>query len=182
MADPVSAAVMVAIAAGAQVASTVSSIQGARAQAKSASQAANYNAQVANQNAYVANQQGEAAAEQQRRAAAQQMGAMIATYGASGVQGDTGSPMDVLADSASKAALDNMTTKYNYTLRAMGYSNQAALDTSASQNYLATRDTQSWAMGLQGVANVASTASGYYKQNAGASMNKNTSNDFSLGE
>jgi hypothetical protein len=149
-------AIAMAVAAGAQVASTIASVKGAQAQAKAQSQTADYNAQVANQNAYIANQQADAISQQQQRIQAQHMGAMIASYGASGIEADTGSAMDVLADSAARMQLDNMTTKYNYQLRAMGFSNQAMLDQSASKNYLTAGNTTAWAYGLKGVADTAS--------------------------
>jgi hypothetical protein len=88
---------------------------------------ADYNAQIDQQNALVAQQQGVAAAEAQQRDAARKIGAGIAAYGASGVQGDSGSPIDVIAESARNATLDNLTVKYNYALKGIGYQNQAAL-------------------------------------------------------
>jgi hypothetical protein len=96
--------------------------------------AANYNAQLADQNAQVANAQGAAAAEAQERDSKRRIGSMLAAYGASGVQTDTGSPTDVLADSARSASLDNLTIKYNAKLRAMGLEAQAGLDRSTASN------------------------------------------------
>lgn len=96
--------------------------------------AAEYNAGIADQNAAITTQQGEAAAQMQGRAAARAQGSAIAAYGASGVQTDSGSALDVLADSAAQATLDNLTTKYNYALKSQSYSNQAALDRSSAGN------------------------------------------------
>lgn len=90
--------------------------------------AANYNAQVAKQNSIIARQQGQAAMEAQSRDTQRTMGRAIAAYGASGVSGDTGSPMDVLADSARMAELDRLTIQYNSELKATGYEQQASLD------------------------------------------------------
>jgi hypothetical protein len=90
-------------------------------------QAQEYNATVARQNAAITLQQGEAAVQAQARDAARTQGRAIAAYGASGVQTDSGSPMDVLADSVRMATLDQLTTKYNYDLKALGYNNQATL-------------------------------------------------------
>lgn len=118
------------------VASTVISAAGAMSTASAQSDAAAYNSQVAQQNAVAAQQQGVAAVDQQQRDAAQRMGAMIAGYGASGVKTDSGSPVDVLADSARQAAMGKANTQYNYQLKALGYTNQANLDNSAAQNYL----------------------------------------------
>lgn len=105
-------------------------------QGEAASQAADYNAQVAQQNAVIAQQQGAAAAEAQSRDAQRKIGSMVAGYGASGVEGSSGSPMDVLADSARMATLDNLTTKYNYALKAQGFGNSATLDEMNSQTSL----------------------------------------------
>lgn len=108
---------------------------GAYTQGMAQSQAAEYNAKIAQQNAEIARQQGAAAAEAQGRDAQRKIGAMVAAYGASGVQGDTGSPMDVLADSVRNAALDKLNIQYNYALKALGYSNQATLASAQADNY-----------------------------------------------
>jgi hypothetical protein len=94
--------------------------------------AADYNAGIARQNAQIAQAQGEAASEAQQRDTAQKMGAALAAYGASGVQTGTGSPEDVLVSSARLATLNNLTLRYNYQLKGMGYQNEAALDESES--------------------------------------------------
>lgn len=87
-----------------------------------------YNAAVARQNAEIARQQGIAAVEAQQRDAARRIGAATAAYGASGVQMDVGSPVDVLVDSARNAELDRLTVQYNYALKALGYQQQEKLD------------------------------------------------------
>lgn len=87
-----------------------------------------YNAKVARMNAEIARQQGIAAVEAQQRQAARAMGSMRAAYGASGVQMDSGSPVDVLVDSARNAELDRLTVQYNYALKAVGYESDAKLD------------------------------------------------------
>jgi hypothetical protein len=89
--------------------------------------AADYNSQIALQNAQIAEQQSGAASEAQQRDASRKIGAATAAYGASGVQTDSASAMDVLAESARNATLDNLTLKYNYALKAAGLKNQAAL-------------------------------------------------------
>lgn len=122
MADPITWGVILA-GAGAAV-----SAVGAIKQAQAASAAADYNAAVSSQNAQIAEAQGEAAAQAHQRDTQRRIGAMVAAYGASGVQGADGSPADVLADSVRSATLDNLTLKYNYKLRALGYQNQSQLD------------------------------------------------------
>lgn len=126
---------MAAFAIPLMVASTVISAAGAINQANSQASMSRYNAQIAQQNAGVAQAQGIAASEAQQRDAQRKIGAMVASYGASGVETDTGSPMDVLADSARQATLDKLTTQYNYALRARGYQTDSTLDSSAADNY-----------------------------------------------
>jgi hypothetical protein len=92
------------------------------------SSAAKYNARVAAQNAEIARQQGIAAVEAQQRQAARAIGSAMAAYGASGVSMDSGSPIDVLVDSARMAELDKLTTRYNYELKARGYEADSKLN------------------------------------------------------
>lgn len=87
-----------------------------------------YNAKVARMNAEIARQQGIAAVEAQQREAARAMGRAMAGYGASGVQMDSGSPVDVLVDSARNIELDRLTVQYNYALKAVGYEAESKLD------------------------------------------------------
>jgi hypothetical protein len=131
MADPITWAI---VAAGTAAAGTVVSAVGAIRQGQAAAGAANYNAQLAEQNAQIATAQGEAAAQAQQRDSQRNIGRALAAYGASGVQTDTGSPTDVLADSARGAALDNLNIKYNAKLRAMGLQAQAGLDRANASN------------------------------------------------
>ena len=116
------------------IASTAMAAASAVKQSQAASQAANYNSQLATQNAGIAEAQGEAAAQAQSRDSQRKIGAAMAAYGASGVQMSDGSPADVLADSARSAALDNLTTRYNYQLKALGYQDQASLGSAQSSN------------------------------------------------
>ena len=87
-----------------------------------------YNAKVARMNAEIARQQGVAAVEAQQREGARAMGRAMAAYGASGVQMDSGSPVDVLVDSARNIELDRLTVQYNYALKAVGYESDAKMD------------------------------------------------------
>lgn len=107
---------------------------GAVRSATAKAQADRYNGEIATQNAAIATSQGEAAAQAQQRDAERQIGRGVAAYGASGVSVDSGSPTDVLADSARSAMLDNLTVRYNATLRGTAYKDQAALDTTEAAN------------------------------------------------
>lgn len=124
---------------------------GAGAQGESNAAASRYNAQIAQQNAQIAEQQGVAAAEQQDIAARRKIGSMVAGYGASGVDGGSGSAMDVLADSVRAATLDNLNVKYNYKLKAMGYNNQATLDQSNAKNSSTSGGLNAIGTGLKGL-------------------------------
>jgi hypothetical protein len=110
--------------------SALMSASGSVKSAQASANASNYNAQVAEQNRAISASQGEAASQLETRQAEKQMGAAVAGYGASGVQMSEGSPADVLSNNARTATLNNLTTKYNYTLQGLGYQNQAALDRS----------------------------------------------------
>lgn len=124
--------------------------------ANEANQAAGeYNAAMLMQNAGLAREQGLVAADQQAREAKRTVGSMVASYGASGVQVDQGSPLDVLADSARQATLDNLTIKYNAEMQARNYEQQAQLALMGGQ----TSSTSQ----LLGAAGAGLDAFGYYK-------------------
>ena len=110
------------------IAGTVFKAVGAVTKGESQAVASEYNAAIARQNAEIARAQGAAAVAAQQREAARSMGRAIAAYGASGVQVDAGSPLDVLADAAANAELDKLTIQYNAELKARGRGQQAALE------------------------------------------------------
>jgi hypothetical protein len=82
------------------------------------------------------------------------IGIMVASYGASGVQGSSGSPMDVVAQSVRMATLDNLTTQYNYKLRGLGYLNQVALDTANASNSSTAGNMNATAAGFKGAGSM----------------------------
>ena len=128
MADPVTWAVV--LSASAATVSAVGAIKQGQAQAA----AANYNAELAQQNANSITQQGQAASEAQQHDTMRKMGAAVAAYGASGVEGDTGSPTDVLADNVRTATLNNLTLQYDYKLKALGFQDKVGLDQANASN------------------------------------------------
>ena len=103
--------------------SAVQAVQAGR-QAKKTSE---YNAAIGERNAGLARSQAAADADAQQRHARQVIGAARAGYGASGITLE-GSPLDVLESSAANAELDRQNILYKGELRAMGYSEGAALD------------------------------------------------------
>lgn len=158
---------MAMVAVAAMVVGTVISAVGAVRSAQAQSAAADYNAKVAGLNAQAALQQGDAAAEAQQRDAARKIGSSLAAYGASGVQTDTGSPADVLAQSARDATLDNLTIKYNAKMRAMGYQMQSNLDSANASNSAS-------AGVLAGTSSLLSGAARAYGMSAGGGMGTGT--------
>jgi hypothetical protein len=103
-------------------------------QGQATSQAADYNKQQAQQNALATQQQGAQAAIAQQRDMGLKLGTLSANQGASGVDPSTGSPLDVLSSSIQQGTLDNLNLKYNYQMKALGYSNSATLDSMESSN------------------------------------------------
>lgn len=100
-----------------------------------ANNAAQFNAKVATQNAIVSNEQSADEAALQQRRAYQALGAERAAYGASGVTTE-GSPLAVLASSASAAELDRQTVLYKGRLKAQGLLAEASADRVQGQSAL----------------------------------------------
>jgi hypothetical protein len=112
---------------------TVISAISAVSNADSQRRAANTNADNARNAAAIGIDQGNAQAAIQARQSRAQLDAARAQYGASGVDENAGSPLDVLQSSAMNASLDNSTIKYNAQVKAFGYGAEASsYDTQAS--------------------------------------------------
>lgn len=101
-------------------------------ESKAASQAAKFNAQVASNNQVLAERQQKDALERGkedelnlRRQVAGLKGTQRAAFGASGVALDSGSPADVLTDTAVLGELDALTVRQNAQREAYGYGIQA---------------------------------------------------------
>lgn len=123
-------AVMAVVAIVSAVVTAYSAVRAGQAQ----SAAAKYNEQIAQQNQNAAAQQGAAAEAAQKQQQQRQLGLMAANYGASGVDPTTGSPLDVFADTVQQNTLNNLSTKYNYQLKGLGYGDQAELDSAQASN------------------------------------------------
>ncbi len=135
-------------AAAATVAGTAVSAIGASQSAAAQSKAANYNAQIQAQNSQIAQQnatQAAQAGEVQAEAAQQKtraaVGGMLASEAASGIDVNSGSPLDVRSSSAmlgqqSALNIENNTgrTVWGYQTQASGFQDQSQLDTMESQN------------------------------------------------
>ena len=136
-------------------ASTTIAAVGAVRQGQAAANAAEFNADVAAKNAQAAEAQAQAASEAQKRDSQRRMGAAVAAYGASGVSLSEGSPVDVLAESARMAELDNLTLKYNYRLKALGYSTEASLARANASNSRTAGYLSGAGTALGGASNIA---------------------------
>lgn len=90
---------------------------------------ARYSRQIAERNATIVQQQAAVSEAAARRDGRRAIGKIQAGYGASGVVGNEGSPLDVLENSATEAELDALTIRYNGELGAMGYKDDARLAT-----------------------------------------------------
>ena len=144
---------MAPILSALSVVGTVISAISAIRQGEASQTAANYNAQINQQNAALATQQASDEARQQQRETYLRLGAIRAAQGHSGGTGDTGSVLDVLADTAAQGELDRQNIIYKGQLQARGYSNTATLDT-YSGNAAVSRATSTAAGDLfSGAAN-----------------------------
>jgi hypothetical protein len=117
---PAASSIAIALVATGSVMSAMSAIQQSEAQAS----AMKFNAQVADRNAVAARQQARFDAEAQDKLGRMKIGAIRAGYGSAGA----GSSEDVLAMSISNAELDKQSILYKGELRALGYTDEAALD------------------------------------------------------
>lgn len=109
------------------------SAAGAMSAGKAQANASVYEAQVAQRNAKIARNQAEVDQEDQRRENRRQMGAMRAAYGSSGLE-LSGSPLDVLADTAIEQELDVARIGYRGELRAIGEHDKANQAIAAASN------------------------------------------------
>lgn len=119
----IATAALIMTAAAAAV-SAVGSIQQGNAQAK----AYKYNAQIEEQNAVQARDAASAQAGQVDRDNKRKIAEAMAAYGASGVDVNQGSPLDVLSDLATEGELSKRIVLYQGELTARGDQQQAGLD------------------------------------------------------
>lgn len=127
---------------GLGVLGTATNVAGQAAQANAAANQANYLAQVArnNQTAMEANaqlalQQGEVGAQQKQLQTAQIEGKQRAVLASQGTDVNSGSPLDIVADTARAGYTDVATVRSNAALQAYGYRLQGAGLGAAAGNY-----------------------------------------------
>lgn len=127
--DPIFTPTTVAvIGAVTTAAGTAASAMAAQNQAKAASNTANYNAVVSQNNAIATEQAGAFEAERANLAHRRAIASGVAAAGASGIDPNSGSPLEVVADMAGQAKLDEELGRWQTRQRAQGFSNQATLD------------------------------------------------------
>lgn len=145
-----------------------------------ANRAAEYNAQMMERNAQIARYQaadaearGQLAEKQHRLQVANLIGEQRSGFGASGVLVDTGSPLDIVLDTAEQGEFDALTIRHNAAMEVWGYGNQEAESIANASLYRSTKRSPGFAAGttlLTGAGQVAGQAAtyGYMKQSGTA--------------
>lgn len=149
---------------------------------QAANKAAEYNAQVMERNAQVAGMQqqnalerGDVAEKQHRLRVSRLIGEQRAGFGASGVVVDTGSPLDVVMDTAEQGELDALTIRHNAAMEAWGYRNQQDEFISNASMTRATKRSPGFAAAttlLTGAGQVAGQAASYGYMSQGGGTTK----------
>lgn len=148
------APVMAGMSLAGSIAGGLLQAQGAEQQAQASSAMYNYRASIAATNAALAKRNaqiefgvGEEKALESGLAGRQRIGAIRAAQGASGVQVDSGSAADVVAGQRVAERMDEGIIRenagrksYDYTIAAVGDTQQASLDTMAGENSLEAGD------------------------------------------
>lgn len=114
---------------------------GAKNQADAQANAASYNAAVANNAATFARQQGDIQAQANDRKTAAMIGRQRAVYAAGGLDVNSGSPLDIQADTAQFGRLNSLTIRNNAARQAYGYQANANLDEASASNYESAGNT-----------------------------------------
>lgn len=197
-------AVLEAVGVGAATAGTIGSIasiagtafsvlgaikgaRGAQAEGKANSQAALYAAQVAKNNQQIALQnkawaasEGNAAVEQAQMQTRAKIGAITANQGASGVNINSGSSVDVRSSAAETGQLSAINIRSAAARQAYGFENeaqsnaaQAALDKAQASNDITAGNTKAETTLLGGVGSAASSYGNYLMQNSALPSSSN---------
>jgi len=117
--------------------------QAAKAQARYQSQVERNNSQIATWQAQDAVDRGKIAEQRQRLQVARLAGTQRATFGSSGVELSSGSPLDVLGDTAQLGELDALTIRSNAEREAYGFRAQSQnLQAQSGLTQLAGRNSQ----------------------------------------
>lgn len=120
--------ILAALALGFTAISTAVSVYGAISSASAQEDAADYNAAVEKNAAFTAQQQGEFDAQQIRNKGRKILAQQRAGYGASGVDPNAGSPLDVAQDTANQNEMEALVAIYTGKSGATAHLAQAKLD------------------------------------------------------
>lgn len=153
---------MAAVGAVAGIFSGAAGAGGAAKAGKAAAGAYEFNAQINDANAKRAREAAVADILSLKRAAFRTIGEQRAGYGASGVAMDSGSALDVLADSTSQAILDQQRRKYQGELEAVDQLNQATIARHNAKIAKAGGQAVGAASLLSGIGSAASQLSSAY--------------------
>jgi len=151
------------------VAGSIQNANSAKAQAEYQAQVNRENAKIAQQNADAERQQGIEEARLQRIKTLQNVAKQQTAMAANGIDITSGTPLDVIEDTAAIGELDALQTRYNYERRALAYEstagnymNQANLDMISGQNAYKANQLNALSSGLAGLTSAASVASKWY--------------------
>jgi len=120
--DPVSLGLLTMGVVGAGI-----SAYGAYSEGQDAAEASRYNAEISRQEATLAEASGALDASRQRKQVSRLIGTQKAGYAGAGVE-LTGSPLDVMINTANEGELDAQIIEYNAKVRSMGAMSQANYD------------------------------------------------------
>lgn len=160
-------AALTAALLGLSAASTITKFAGERQQATAAERQGAYEQAVYNTDAQLAEQQaadaiarGKEAETRQRQATRGLIGSQRAALAAQGIEVDSGSALDVQADTAAMGELDALTIRnnaareaYGYKVQALNYRQQGQLAALSGKNQAAALRNESYSTLLTGAAN-----------------------------
>lgn len=149
------------IGEGLKIGGSLQAAYGAEEAGAASATAANTNAAIAQSNSQSAIAQAQQDVTVQERQNYIALGQIKSGYGASGVTGDSGSALDVLASSAGAAELTKQTIAYKGRMKALGYAEQSELDTRAGQTAMQQGEEKATSYLLQAGGDAASFASSY---------------------
>lgn len=174
---------------GLSVIGAIKGAQGAKAEGKANANASRYAAQVAEnnatiskQNASLAAQQGTAAVEKEQLENRAKIGAITANQGASGVNLNSGSSVDVRSSAAETGELSAINIRaaaarqaYGFQQEASNQESQAGLDKAEASNAITAGNTKATTTLLGGLGDAATNYSNYLNKASPLSTDSDSS-------
>ena len=152
------------------IASTVIGAAGQASQGAAAKKAAEANAKVQTIMANDALERGKAAEASQRRKTAALKGKQAAMFGASGGEINTGSSLEILADTAQFGELDALRIRSNAEREAFGFLSAAAISTAQGKNAQTSANLSAFGTVLGGAGAVSGKWDVFKADNPGSSF------------